>query len=309
MASSNRSAIRRSAAGETNAARHVELCCKRSLAAIRLDSLALLQFFHDRNFFDVTCVKLLISKVLSIGIICGAVLVKVPQIINIVRSRSTEGLAASMYALENVGYLITVLYNLRQGYAFSTYGETFFLLLQGIVLIALFGIFNKRLPFSVALYAFYAALGYYIWELSPHSQLPLFQTLTIPIFAASRLPQIVSNFNGKSTGILSVVTVTLNAFGSLARVFTTLAEVEDNVVLAGMLASCAMNIVLLLQVIAYWKNTTKLQKEKPTKAKLQSGAAAAASTTADADAASATTASGKKKGAAKAVPTKPKKQE
>lgn len=226
---------------------------------------SLLQFFVERNFFDVTCVRLLVSKLLSYAIICGAVLVKVPQIINIIRSRSTAGLAASMYALENVGYLVTVLYNVRQGYAFSTYGETCFLMIQGIVLIALFGIFNNRMSFSVGLYAFYAALAYYMWELAPVSQLPLLQTMTIPIFAASRLPQIFSNFSNKSTGVLSVITVSLNAAGSLARVFTTLTEVQDQVVLAGMLASATMNVIILVQVIMYWNNTNTMQKEKPIK--------------------------------------------
>jgi mannose-P-dolichol utilization defect protein 1 len=214
----------------------------------------------DHNLFDVACLRLLVSKVLSIGIILGAVLVKVPQIVNIVRARSTKGLAASMYALENLGYLITVVYNTRNAYAFSTYGENLFLLAQGLLLVTLFGLYNRRLSLSVLALVFYAALGYYLYFLAPLSALPYVQSCTIPVFAASRLPQIARNFSAKSTGVLSLVTVLLNALGALARVFTTLSEVDDSLVLTGMLASASMNVVLLAQVFLYWNNTAAEKK-------------------------------------------------
>jgi len=235
------------------------------------------KFFVQHDLFDVACLRLLVSKLLSMLIICGAVLVKLPQILAIVRARSTRGLAASMYVLENVGYLITVMYNLRMGYAFSTFGENLFLLLQGIVLVVLFGLYNRRLPLSILGLAAYAAIGYYLAVLAPTSVLPYFQSVTIPVFAASRLPQIARNFSAKSTGVLSLVTVSLNSFGSLARVFTTLSEVDDSLVLTGMLASASMNAVLLAQVLLYWNNSAaaagvaKKELEAPAKASAAAG--------------------------------------
>lgn len=51
-------------------------------------------------------------------------------------------------------------------------------------------------------------------------------------------------------------------FGSLARVFTTLTEVNDKVILYGFLAGLVLNVVLALQMLMYWnapasKSTTE----------------------------------------------------
>ena len=219
----------------------------------------------ERAFFDFVCLKLLVSKLLSYGIICGAVLVKVPQIVKIVRSKSTAGLAPSMYVLENIGYLITVIYNLRNGYAFSTFGEAVFLLLQGFVLVALFGVFNKRLGLTVAGASVFAAFAYFLGQVATPAQLAQAQMATIPIFAASRLPQIARNYQAGSTGVLSLVTVLLNALGSSARVFTTLTEVQDQVVLMGVCSSAIMNLVLLLQLALYWNADAAKAKAAPVK--------------------------------------------
>eukprot|EP00741_Cyanophora_paradoxa_P003375 tig00000692_g3280.t1 len=56
----------------------------------------------DRKFPDGPCLSFVVSRVLSIGIIAGSVLVKVPQILKIVRARSAEGLSLSMFCLELV---------------------------------------------------------------------------------------------------------------------------------------------------------------------------------------------------------------
>jgi mannose-P-dolichol utilization defect protein 1 len=55
-------------------------------------------------------------------------------------------------------------------------------------------------------------------------------------------------------------------FGSLARIFTTLAEVDDPIILYGFVGSVALNVVLALQMLWYWNSGTKLgtatKKEK-----------------------------------------------
>lgn len=220
------------------------------------------KFFVDYNFFDVACLTFLLSKVLSYGIILGALLVKLPQILKIVKSRSTVGLAPSMYILENLGYAIVVCYNVRNGYAFSTYGENVFILVQGVVICCLLVWAAERevkrartVALMVGAPAF-VAFVVYLAMYSSMSQLAWFQTSTIGIFAASRLPQIASNFQRGSTGQLAFVTVLLNSAGSLARVFTTLTEVKDSLVLTGMISGATLNAIMLSQMIWYWNSKT-----------------------------------------------------
>ena len=215
------------------------------------------EFFHHHNFFDIPCLKLLLSKCLSYGILLGAVFVKVPQIVNIMKSKSTHGLSPWMYIMENLGYLFTVVYNTRHGYPFSTFGEVVFLLIQGFILIALFGLYNKRISLLAIVLPAYAAIGYYLYVMAPLSQLALFQTGNIALLAGSRLPQIWQNYRLKSTGVLSVVTVVMNVAGTTARIFTTMQEVEDSVVLVQAICSWALNLIIFLQVIWYWNSSAK----------------------------------------------------
>ena len=251
-------------------------------------------FFVDHNFLDFGCLALLLSKILSYGIILGALLVKLPQIFKIAKSRSTAGLAPSMYILENVGYAIAVAYNVRNGYAFSTFGENVFILIQGIIICVLLVVFaekqakqSRTLAMMVGaplFLAFVVYLGFYC----SLSQLAWFQTSTIGIFACSRVPQIISNFSRKSTGQLAVVTVALNSLGSMARVFTTAMEVKDTLVLTGMISGATLNAILLAQMIWYWNSKgaaagSKAGANKASQKKKKAAADAAAAAAAAAE--------------------------
>lgn len=221
-------------------------------------------FFIQHNFFDFVCLKFLLSKVLSYGILFGAMIVKVPQIINIIRSKSTQGLSPIMYGLENISYMIAIVYNFRYDYPFSTFGESVFLLIQGFILVGLFALYNKRLALIALGLPVFLAMAYYLYVLCPLEQLAFFQAGTIALFASSRLPQIYSNYRNGTTGVLSIVTVMMNFFGNTARIFTTLQEVKDGVVLAQVICSWLLNGILFSQLIYYWKatNAAKAQASK-----------------------------------------------
>lgn len=55
--------------------------------------------------------------------------------------------------------------------------------------------------------------------------------------------------------------------GSLTRIFTTLQEVDDPLILYGFIAGFALNLVLFLQVVYYWNapatKTAGKKAEKP----------------------------------------------
>lgn len=74
--------------------------------------------------------KYFVSKALSYGIITGSFMLKVPQIMKIMKNNSVEGLARSMYGLELLGYIITISYNWNNGYPLSTYGENISIAVQ-----------------------------------------------------------------------------------------------------------------------------------------------------------------------------------
>jgi hypothetical protein len=64
--------------------------------------------------------------------------------------------------------------------------------------------------------------------------------------------QVVTNYRNGHTGQLSAITVFMLAFGSLARIFTSIQETGDSIVIMTYVASSAVNVLLALQVLLYW---------------------------------------------------------
>jgi hypothetical protein len=83
------------------------------------------------------------------------------------------------------------------------------------------------------------------------------QALSIPLSLLSKVPQITSNHNLRSTGNLSAFAVFSNLGGCLARIFTTLSEVDDALILWGFILATLLNIVIAGQMLLYWKNDHK----------------------------------------------------
>lgn len=81
---------------------------------------------------DVGCLKLLVSKILGLGVVVGASVVRVPQILAVVRSRKATGLTASLFGLELISYTFTLAYSVASAFPFSTYGETLFMAIQSM---------------------------------------------------------------------------------------------------------------------------------------------------------------------------------
>ena len=97
----------------------------------------------DQNVSDFDCWKLLISKALGLGILVASVLLKAPQIVDIVANGSTLGLVASGFYLETLAYTSSSIFNLRQGNPFTTWGEVLFIWVQNVILVLLLWYYTK----------------------------------------------------------------------------------------------------------------------------------------------------------------------
>ncbi len=164
----------------------------------------------------------------------------------------------SAFLLELVSCAISTVYNVRNGYAFSTYGENLFLTIQNAIIALQIIHFRPTLTrrdsnapqvYGTAAAMLLSGAGLY---LSPIGTLTLLQGLTIPISAIAKLPQILANEKHKSTGNLSRFVVIANILGCAARIFTTITEVNDPLVLWGFILSSILNVVIGIQMYAYW---------------------------------------------------------
>ncbi|RKP21387.1 phosphoserine phosphatase serb [Rozella allomycis CSF55] len=216
------------------------------------------------NLMDFECNKLLISKALGIGIILGSSIVKIPQILTIVNSLSVDGLSLLSYSLESWCSVISSVYNIKNGYPFSTYGESVFISVQNLVIVALIFLIRKKVKSFLVFSILFLWFSYQCLYLAKPGDLNLgyLQQATIPIIVLSRIPQIYSIYKNKSTGKLSAITIFLMFGGSMARIFTTLTEVNDLIVLCSFILGAATNSILAFQMIYYWNSKKKISDQK-----------------------------------------------
>ncbi|KAI4950903.1 hypothetical protein J4E86_007411 [Alternaria arbusti] len=222
---------------------------------------------------DITateCVKLAISKGLGIGIIGASSIVKIPQLLKLLNSQSAEGLSFLSYLLESSSYLISLAYNVRHGFPFSTYGETALILVQNIAIASLVLKYSGRGVGVAGWVGGLAAAGAALFndQWVDNEKLSLFQATAGVLGVASKVPQILTVWSEGGTGQLSAFAVVNYLLGSLSRIFTTLQEVDDPLILYGFIAGFALNAILFCQVVYYWnapasKKTESKKLEKP----------------------------------------------
>lgn len=180
----------------------------------------------------------------------------------VLSARSARGISLSAYTLETFCYLVTCAYSYRNEFPFSTYGENIFLGLQNIAITLLIvyfpsstlrrsSSFPSNLPkVAGAAIASVALIGTLVSL--PKETIALLQMATLPLGLFSKLPQIAQNHRAKSTGQLSTFAVVAQILGCLARLFTTATEVKDTLVLASFFLALVLNVVLGLQMWAYY---------------------------------------------------------
>ncbi|KAK1830381.1 choline-sulfatase [Podospora conica] len=227
---------------------------------------------------DAECLKFAISKGLGIGIIGASSVVKVPQIIKLVRSQSASGISFLAYLLETSSYLISLSYNFRNGFPFSTYGETALVMAQNVVIAVLVLNYSGRATMAALFVAALAvgAVTLFGDGLVDMKTLGYLQMAAGVMSVASKVPQIAAIWQEGGTGQLSAFAVFNYLAGSLSRIFTTLQEVDDNLILYSYIAGFSLNLVLALQMAYYWNAPSAKVKGKRKAAPVAAASSASA---------------------------------
>lgn len=158
---------------------------------------------------SIPCLKLALSKGLGIGIVTVSSIVKVPQIVKLLSSQSAEGISFLAYLLETSAFLVSIAYNGRQGFPYSTYGESVFILAQNIVISILVLKYSGRQTAAAMFVAglVVCALILFKEELVDLKTLSLLQIGAGVVGSASKLPQIAAIWSEGGTGQLSAFAV------------------------------------------------------------------------------------------------------
>lgn len=196
----------------------------------------------------------LLSRTTGYVVIAGSMLFKLPQAARIFRKKSAAGLSSSMYILETIGIAMSLAFSIRNAFPFSTYGETVFIVLQNVVIMAGISLYSDEpRPPILALSLLLASLffAYTISPLAPMLLVSILQTVSIPLLNFSRVPQLLLNYRNKSTGELAPSTLILQAVGNVARIFTTMVQLQNTLYLLSCVAAFIFNGALVAQYYLY----------------------------------------------------------
>ncbi|XP_026757233.1 mannose-P-dolichol utilization defect 1 protein homolog [Galleria mellonella] len=225
------------------------------------------EYFTKFNFLDVPCFKATLSKGLGIGIIAGSILVKVPQILKILNSKSAQGINFYGVCLELFAITANFAYSYVMNFPFSAWGEGTFLAIQTAIIAALVLHYGGTPGRAAAFLALYVGLvSTLISGYTPTDILWSMQAATVPIILVAKAIQVITNYKNGSTGQLSAVTCLLLFGGSVARIFTSIQETGDFIIILTFCVSTAANGALVLQLFWYW-NADKTNKNKNKKKK------------------------------------------
>jgi len=212
----------------------------------------------DLNFADTVCLKFAVSKALGLGIVVGSSLVKLPQVVKIFNSSSAEGISFVGILLELLAISFSGAYSFRNNFPFSAYGESVFLAIQTTLIGSLVVAFTRGKLQGLLFSALYVGA---VWALvqpaTPAAVLWYGQAANIPMILLGKLIQIVTNFRNGHTGQLSAVTSFLLSLGAIARIFTSIQETGDNIIILTYICSSVVNTIIALQVIMYWNKTSE----------------------------------------------------
>lgn len=199
--------------------------------------------------------KLLVSF-LSYGVVCGSCVLKLPQILKIFKSGSSEGVSLSGILIELLAYAISLSWGIRQKLSFSDFGENAVVFVQMCILVMVVSNYQKAkgkaFAFCVCVLCVLVGLINDTIPVSFHRKL-----LSGQIFLSllSRVPQIMANYRAHSTGQLSFLTFFMAFSGGLARFLTTAMNVSwgkgKGVLLCQYALSVFLSFILLLQMFLY----------------------------------------------------------
>ena len=156
--------------------------------------------------YYLPCALDAVSRAASLCIVAGAALLKVPQILNVLKAKSADGLSLLSLELDVLVFIASIAYSVKLSYSLHSYGEQVLVLIQNVILCLLAYGFEKngtRGVMSAALGAGAVALCAatplaYAWVLS---------SVSLVANIGSLVPQILKNRRRQETGALSAATV------------------------------------------------------------------------------------------------------
>jgi mannose-P-dolichol utilization defect protein 1 len=205
---------------------------------------------------DGDCVKQAVTKGIGYGIIVASTLVKLPQVIKILSARSGAGISVLGVLLEVLAISFNASYSFAKKYPFTAWGESLFLLFETALIAFLVMWFDGQRIRSLAFAVIHSLFLFILMSgIAPVNVLWSLQACTLPLAVSGKMIQAYKTMKTGHTGQMSAITMWLLFLGCVARVFTSIQETGDRLIITTFAVASAANFVLVAQIHYYWKAT------------------------------------------------------
>ncbi|NXC09576.1 PQLC3 protein, partial [Orthonyx spaldingii] len=177
--------------------------------------------------------------------------IKLPQLVAVLKAGSAWGLSAGSLLLELAGYLVCLRYHIYHGYPLESYLEYPLIIAQDVILLFCIMYFNGKVKRAF----FYAAIFWVGWYMLTLQKwiIDLAMNLCTFISAASKLVQLQHLWQTKDAGQMSALTWSMSVYTCTTRVITTVMTTNDLVVLIRFIVMLILNIWVTATILHYRK--------------------------------------------------------
>ncbi|KAM4040224.1 solute carrier family 66 member 3 [Anomaloglossus baeobatrachus] len=184
---------------------------------------------------------------------------KFPQILAVMASKSAEGLSLGSLLLEVTGFLVFLRYQMYYDYPMETYLEYPILIAQDVVLLIFIlfysGSMSSALPYIGMLFGLWNVLVLKKWIID------VALNLCTLISASSKFLQLQHIWRTQDSGQASALTWAMATYTCATRIFTTLMTTGDIAVLVRFIVLLILNCWVAFVILKYRKKSGGKKKE------------------------------------------------
>lgn len=201
--------------------------------------------------------KALVPLLLGYAIVAGSCILKLPQVIKILKAGNADGVSLSAQLIDALGFTVTATWGYKMKLSFGDWGESAIVIAQLYILILLIGSLQKGAKRTAMIYlgVLGAVTGLLLSEWVSTDVHRMIMNGNILFGVASRFPQIYQNYRAKNTGQVAMLGFFLAVGGNGARMFTSAMRVPwESGKLQMMLQAAVMvvlNGVIMVQCLYY----------------------------------------------------------
>ncbi|NXU16037.1 PQLC3 protein, partial [Pardalotus punctatus] len=177
--------------------------------------------------------------------------IKLPQLMAVLRAGSASGLSVGSLLLELAGFLVFLRYQVYYGYPLATYLEYPIIIAQDVILLYCIMHFSGKRKRAL----FYAVIFWGSWYMLSLQKwiIDLAMNLCTFISAASKMAQLQHLWQTKDSGQASALTWGMSAYTCAARIITTVMTTNDLAVLIRFIIMLILNIWVTATILNYRK--------------------------------------------------------